>query len=111
MVKDFGRGGSDRGGRGGGFGGRGGPRGGGRGGRGGRGGAFQGPSGIMLEIGEFMHVTEKEMLFRATIENVPKFNRVVFDSGDDRKQQVGTINEILGPFNKYVGDCNGRCFL
>ena len=49
-----------------------------------------------------MHVTEKELLFKATTPKVPKFNRVVFDSDRDNKQEVGTINEILGPFNKYV---------
>jgi rRNA processing protein Gar1 len=49
-----------------------------------------------------MHVTEKEMLFKATAEKVPKFNRTVFDSDRENKQEVGTVNEILGPFNKYV---------
>jgi H/ACA ribonucleoprotein complex subunit 1 len=93
MVKDF-RGGS----RGGGF--RGG-RGGDRGGRGGR--PFVGPSGIMIELGEFMHVTEKELLFRATHpQHVPKFNRTVFDSSAENRKELGTINEILGPFQRYA---------
>jgi rRNA processing protein Gar1 len=49
-----------------------------------------------------MHVTEKELLFKAVTESVPKFNRSVFDSDRDGRQEVGTVNEILGPFNKYV---------
>lgn len=53
-------------------------------------------------MGSFMHVTEKEMLFKATTEKVPKFNRVVFDSDRESRNEVGSINEILGPFNKYV---------
>ena len=56
-----------------------------------------------LELGEFMHVTEKELLFRATTTKVPKFNRTVFDSDKDNRQDLGTINEILGPYSKYVG--------
>lgn len=61
-----------------------------------------GPSGIMVELGEFMHVAEKELLFRAATAKVPKFNRTVFDSSAENRQEVGTINEILGPFNKYM---------
>ncbi len=61
-----------------------------------------GPSGIMLELGEFIHVAEKELLFRALTPKVPKFNRTVFDSSAESRQEVGTINEILGPFNKYM---------
>lgn len=56
-----------------------------------------------------MHIAEKEMLFRALTPKVPKFNRVVFDSSADSKQEVGTINEILGPFNKYVSCVDSRC--
>ena len=62
-----------------------------------------GPSGIMIELGEFMHVTEKELLFRATHpQHVPKFNRTVFDSSADNRKELGTINEILGPFQRYM---------
>ena len=51
-----------------------------------------------------MHQSEKELLFQAVTEKVPKFNRMVFDSSDNaNKHEIGTINEILGPYNKYVG--------
>jgi rRNA processing protein Gar1 len=36
---------------------------------------------------------------KATVEDVPKFNRAVFF---ENKAQVGNIDEILGPINKYV---------
>jgi Ca2+-dependent lipid-binding protein len=57
-----------------------------------------------------MHVTEKEMLFRAVTSKVPKFNREVFDSNQQNRQRIGTVNEIMGPFNKYVGGTKSRCF-
>lgn len=57
-----------------------------------------------------MHQCEKELLFQAVTEKVPKFNRAVFDSSDNSsKQEIGTVNEILGPYNKYVGFENVRC--
>ena len=49
-----------------------------------------------------MHVCEREMLFKATTSQVPKFNRTVFNSSDSSKQEVGSVNEIMGPFNQYV---------
>ena len=74
-----------------------------------------GPSGVMvginiyhlmIELGDFMHQCEKEMLFKACTSSVPKFNRQVFNSNDaSSAQEVGTVNEILGPFNKYVHIC------
>mgnify|MGYP002141919257 CR=1 FL=1 len=110
MVKDFRGGDRGRGGRGGGRG-----FGGGRGGGGGFGGGgnrpFRGPSGIMVELGEFVHVTEKELLFRAVTSKVPKFNTTVFDSGEESRHEFGTINEILGPYSKYVSHGgNTSCF-
>ena len=47
-------------------------------------------------------MAEKELLFRSVISKVPKFNRVVFDSDREGRQEVGSINEILGPFNRYM---------
>ncbi len=50
-----------------------------------------------------MHQCEKELLFKAITEKVPKFNRQIYDSSDNNnKTEVGTVNEILGPYNKYV---------
>lgn len=49
------------------------------------------------------------MLFRAVTSKVPKFNREVFDSSQQNRQRIGTVNEIMGPFNKYVGVIDGRC--
>ena len=50
-----------------------------------------------------MHECEKGvMLFKATAKNVPKFNREVFNSDKQDKALMGTIEEIMGPFNNYV---------
>lgn len=57
-----------------------------------------------------MHVTEKELLFKACTEKVPKFNRIVFDSDRESRNEVGSINEILGPFNKYVFELDEDVF-
>jgi hypothetical protein len=57
-----------------------------------------------------MHVTEKELLFKATTEKVPKFNRIVFDSDREVRNEIGSINEILGPFNKYVFELDEDVF-
>lgn len=50
-----------------------------------------------------MHKCEKELLFKAIARNVPKFNRQVYNSSDAATaQSIGSVNEILGPFNAYV---------
>merc|ERR1711957_1095583 len=71
-----------------------------------RGGFGRGPppsSGNLMKIGEFMHECEKGvMLFKATAKNVPKFNREVFNGKGQDKQKLGTIEEIMGPFNAYL---------
>ena len=42
------------------------------------------------------------MLFKATAKNVPKFNREVFNSKGADKQKLGTLEEVMGPFNAYM---------
>nr|POE64829.1 h/aca ribonucleoprotein complex subunit 1 [Quercus suber] len=88
-----GRGGGDRGGRGG-FS-RGGDRGGFRGGRGG----FQsyGPPASVLEMGEFMHATEGEMVCNSINPKIPYFNAPIYL---ENKSPVGKVDEILGPINQ-----------
>ncbi|KAK5686076.1 H/ACA snoRNP pseudouridylase subunit [Elasticomyces elasticus] len=95
-----GRGGGDRGGRGGGFsrgGDRGGFRGGSRGG-GGRGG-FQsyGPPDQVLEMGNFLHATEGEMVCSSINTKIPYFNAPIYL---ENKTPVGKLDEIFGPLNQ-----------
>ncbi|TKA63824.1 hypothetical protein B0A55_10196 [Friedmanniomyces simplex] len=89
--------GGDRGGRGGGF--RGSDRGGFRGGaRGGRGG-FQsyGPPDQVLEMGNFLHATEGEMVCSSINTKIPYFNAPIYL---ENKTPVGKVDEILGPLNQ-----------
>lgn len=91
------RGGS-RGGRGGsrgGFGGRGGARGG-RGGFGGRA-MPQGPPDSVLEMGEFLHPCEGDVVCRSINTKIPYFNAPIYL---ENKTQVGKVDEILGPLNE-----------
>ncbi|TIC06216.1 Gar1-domain-containing protein [Wallemia mellicola] len=81
--------------RGGGFQGRGG-RGGFRGGRQ-SGGFQQGPPAEVLEMGEFQHAVESDMLCSATLPSkVPYFNAPIYLQN---KNQIGKVDEILGPIN------------
>ena len=109
MGRDFNNG-SSRGGYGRGRGGGGFSRG--RGGfsRGGRGrGGFGGgrrrgrePSGIVLELGEFMHSTSKQLVYQATIHtDVPMFHQVVMSSKSNG-QEIGRVDEIFGPTGNYL---------
>ncbi|EOQ99856.1 H/ACA ribonucleoprotein complex subunit 1 [Wallemia ichthyophaga EXF-994] len=83
--------------RGGGFQGRGGGRGGFRGGRPG-GGFQQGPPAEVLEMGEFQHAVEADMLCSSTnAAKVPYFNAPIYLQN---KNQIGKVDEILGPINE-----------
>ncbi|KAK3074530.1 H/ACA snoRNP pseudouridylase subunit [Teratosphaeriaceae sp. CCFEE 6253] len=91
--------GGDRGARGGG-GFRGGDRGGFRGGaRGGRGGFQQsyGPPDQVLEMGNFLHATEGEMVCSSINVKIPYFNAPIYL---ENKTPVGKVDEILGPLNQ-----------
>ncbi|KAI8142194.1 Gar1/Naf1 RNA binding region-domain-containing protein [Fennellomyces sp. T-0311] len=89
----------------GGFGNRGGNRGGGRGGfRGGRGGGrggfqggAQGPPDEVVEMGQFMHACEGEMVCKSINPKIPYFNAPIFL---ENKAQIGKVDEILGPLNE-----------
>ncbi|KAI1315755.1 H/ACA snoRNP pseudouridylase subunit [Mortierella claussenii] len=87
-----GRGGAPRGGRGG-FGG------GARGGRGGFGGGAPsfGPPESVLEMGQFMHACEGEMVCKSTNVKIPYFNAPIYL---ENKSQIGKVDEILGPMNE-----------
>ncbi|KAJ1658310.1 H/ACA snoRNP pseudouridylase subunit [Dispira simplex] len=90
-----GRGGGDRGGSRGGF--RGG-RGGNRGGRdGGFGRAPQGPPDTVIAMGEFQHPCEGEMVCKSINPKIPYFNAPIYL---ENKQQIGKVDEILGPMNE-----------
>lgn len=91
-----------RGGRGGGSSG-GGFRGGRGGGRqsfgGGYGGYQQGPPDQVVEMGEFMHACEGEMVCKSTNPKIPYFNAPIYL---ENKTQIGKVDEILGPINEVV---------
>ncbi|CAF0841878.1 unnamed protein product [Adineta steineri] len=92
-----GGGGRGRGG-GGGFRGRGGG-GGGRGGGGGfRGREPEGPPDSVVEIGSYAHPCESQLVCKATNEMIPYFNAGIFL---ENKQQIGKVDEILGPMKQY----------
>ncbi|ORM41399.1 H/ACA ribonucleoprotein complex subunit 1 [Babesia sp. Xinjiang] len=86
-------------------------RGGGRGGsfkarRGGRGGGgaggtagYHGPPAEVIEAGTVLHDCEDQLLIKSTLESsVPYLNGRVFLAN---KQEIGKIDEILGPINNY----------
>ncbi|AQZ09263.1 GAR1 (YHR089C) [Zygosaccharomyces parabailii] len=84
------RGGGFRGGRGGGRGGRGGFRSGGRP-------IPQGPPDTVLEMGEFLHPCEGEIVCKSINTKIPYFNAPIYL---ENKTQVGKVDEILGPLNE-----------
>ncbi|CAN0071053.1 unnamed protein product, partial [Heterosigma akashiwo] len=96
-----------RGGRGGGRGGFGGGRGGFGGGRGGRGGGRgrggrgydEGPPEYVVELGDFMHPCEGEMVYKLTNEMVPYFNAGAYL---ENKTKIGKVDEIFGPVNEIM---------
>jgi len=90
-----GRGGGGRGG--GGFRGRGG--GGGGRGRGGGGWVDYGPPETVVEIGEFIHSAEDDLVCKCTNEKIPYFNAPIFL---DNKQQIGKVDEIFGPIKDFM---------
>ncbi|KAI3661809.1 hypothetical protein MP638_003817 [Amoeboaphelidium occidentale] len=79
--------------------GRGGSRGGGGGGNRSFGFAPQGPPDRVLELGEFMHPSEGEMVCKSTNTKVPYFNAPVYLQN---KTQIGKVDEILGPINEVM---------
>ncbi|KAA6393499.1 MAG: putative H/ACA ribonucleoprotein complex subunit 1 [Streblomastix strix] len=82
-----------RGGRGGGgFGGRGG---GGFGGRQSYG--YDQPQGELIEMGEFTHSCEGDLVCKVTNGRVPFTNGFIFNSS---KAQIGKVDEVLGPLNE-----------
>ncbi|KAM4706629.1 H/ACA ribonucleoprotein complex subunit 1 [Discoglossus pictus] len=99
-----GGGGGGRGGFGGGGGGRGGfGRGGGRGGfnRGGYNRGYdQGPPESVVEVGEFMHPCEDDVVCKCTTDEsrVPYFNAPIYL---DNKEQIGKVDEIFGQLRDF----------
>ena len=53
----------------------------------------------LIEIGTYSHGCENQLVCKATNEMVPYFNAGVFL---ENKQQVGKVDEILGPMKQYV---------
>ncbi|GBE61727.1 Gar1 RNA binding region containing protein [Babesia ovata] len=75
----------------------------GRGGRGGghAGGAggYSGPPAEVIEAGTVLHDCEEQLLVKSTLQSaVPYFNGRIFLAN---KQEVGKVDEILGPVNDY----------
>lgn len=68
----------------------------------GKGGSFSanmGPPGQIVEVGEFLHAAEDQMVCKCTNEKVPYFNGRIFL---ENKAQIGQVDEILGPINSYL---------
>ncbi|XP_046852624.1 H/ACA ribonucleoprotein complex subunit 1-like [Xenia sp. Carnegie-2017] len=71
------------------------------GGRGrGRGGRIQdfGPPEQVVELGEFFHSCEEDLVCKCSNEKVPFFNAPVFL---DDKSQIGKVDDIFGPINSF----------
>lgn len=79
--------------------GRGGPAGGGRGGfRGGYGSQSSfGPPTSVLEMGQFLHASEGDIVCESINPKIPYFNAQIFL---ENKSLVGKVDEILGPLNQ-----------
>ncbi len=54
-----------------------------------------------IEIGVYAHPCESQLVCKATNEMVPYFNAGIFL---ENKQQIGKVDEILGPMKQYVRD-------
>jgi H/ACA ribonucleoprotein complex subunit 1 len=94
--------GNSRGGRGGGGGG--GFSRGGRGGGGGGGGyggrpsyGDSGPPDTVIEVGQFLHNCETDMVCKSTQDKVPYFNAPIYL---ENKSKIGKVDEIFGPINE-----------
>ncbi|AMD19777.1 HCL374Cp [Eremothecium sinecaudum] len=68
-------------------------RGGARGGRP----AFQGPPETVIEMGQFIHDCEGDIVCRSINTKIPYFNAPIFL---ENKTQIGKVDEILGPLNE-----------
>lgn len=58
-----------------------------------------GPPAQVVEVGEFLHAAEDQMICKCTNEKVPYFNGRIFL---ENKAQIGQVDEILGPINSYM---------
>ncbi len=58
------------------------------------------PSGIVLDMGTFMHSAGEKLVFKAKISDVPMFNQSVLNS-QKNGQEIGRIDDILGPVDSY----------
>lgn len=54
---------------------------------------------LPIEVGEVSHPCQDELVLKCTHSRVPYFNAPVYL---ENKQQVGKIDEILGPITDYV---------
>lgn len=58
-----------------------------------------GPPEFVVELGQFIHACEGEMVYRCTNEKVPYFNAPVFL---ENKTAIGKVDEIFGPTNEMM---------
>jgi hypothetical protein len=54
---------------------------------------------LRRQTGEFLHACEGEMVCKSTMDKVPHFNAPIYL---ENKQQIGKVDEILGPINTLV---------
>ena len=52
-----------------------------------------------LEIGEFVHPCESDLVLKCTNEMVPYFNAPIYL---ENKQQIGKVDEIFGPITEFI---------
>ena len=54
---------------------------------------------ISIELGSYSHPCENQLVCNATNDMIPYFNAGIFL---ENKQQIGKVDEILGPIKQYV---------
>ena len=54
---------------------------------------------LRLEMGEFMHACEGDLVCKATNDKVPFTNAFIFN---EQKAQIGKVDEVLGPMTEVV---------
>jgi H/ACA ribonucleoprotein complex subunit 1 len=53
----------------------------------------------ILELGEYMHPCEEDLICKCSNEKIPYFNAPVFLKD---KSQIGKVDDIFGPINEFV---------
>ena len=59
--------------------------------------AYDAPPSEYIELGHFMHASENDLVCRSVCPKIPYFNAPIYN---EKHQQIGKVDEILGPINE-----------